>query len=290
MSLVKPFQHVCGVYFGSKQHFLATVSAFMALGLGMKRVFALVLGPRSEQTEENESQENLSTQAQENLSTTYCSAIQDEPPYAAPEAEPARGKKRSASDFSYQRSWDEPSTSIPKHGTLRSHDHLYSIGGDEYTRINVDGCKEIFVKVGSTCYYHDEDMQRDYWIRATKKGRKNPSWKDWGRWWGTGQEKGLLQESAWYPFGKPGTPSSSGLEFRMEEGCTVNAGTSLSSCSTINEKSAYDACEVSDDQQAAVEARDTACEAVVAAPDTACEAAVAARDTTCGAAVAAHDQ
>ena len=85
---------------------------------------------------------------------------------------------------SRHRVWEEQAKQIPRFASWGPDSHLHSQKGQKFTRINVEGCKEIFVPEKSYCFYHDEKSKRDYWIRAVRKGRSEPHWTDWKRWYG----------------------------------------------------------------------------------------------------------
>ena len=84
--------------------------------------------------------------------------------------------------------WDEQTRQIPRHSSWTSGSHLHSQKDQKFTRINVEGCKEIFVPENPICFYHDEKKNRDYWIKAVQKGRREPYWTDWKRWYGPDQK------------------------------------------------------------------------------------------------------
>ena len=140
--------------------------------------------------------------------TMYDGALQHAVPYASAEQspqpmipvveQPGRGVKRGAPETIHHRKWDHPpSESIPRHNSWdkTGDEHLYSIDGKRYTKINVQDCREIFVPVGAQCYMHDEVKPKDYWIIAGEKGRSQPRWTDWKAWWAIGNS--AASSSAW---------------------------------------------------------------------------------------------
>ena len=97
-----------------------------------------------------------------------------------------RGTKRSLtlSHASDKESDDDTSVRFPRFASWTSDSHLYNVNGKTFTKINVEGCKEIFGPDFSVCFHHDETNKRDFWITATPKGRRAPQWADWRRWYG----------------------------------------------------------------------------------------------------------
>ena len=101
-----------------------------------------------------------------------------------------KGTKRSltvaqASDLdSEQTRWGEQARQIPRFASWISDSHLHSVNGISFTKINVEGCKEIFVPDCTVCFCNDPTTKRDFWVTATPKGRRAPKWEDWRRWHG----------------------------------------------------------------------------------------------------------
>ena len=89
---------------------------------------------------------------------------------------------------SRHREWEEQAKQIPRFASWGPDSHLHTQKGQKFTRINVEGCKEIFVPENSICLYHDEKQNKDYWIKAVQKGRREPYWTDWKRWYGPDQK------------------------------------------------------------------------------------------------------
>ena len=91
----------------------------------------------------------------------------------------------------------EQAKSIPRFSSWASDSHLHSVSGKSFTKINVEGCKEIFVPDYTVCFQHDPKTKQDYWVTACPRNRRHaPKWTDWRRWYGPSESWDLQWQSS----------------------------------------------------------------------------------------------
>ena len=94
-----------------------------------------------------------------------------------------RGLKRSLTLSSGK---DEHTKQIPRHQSWEPDSHLYSADGSgvRFNKINVEDIDEIFLPVGTKCFFHDYDKGKDYWQPVRPRWSGAPSRWHWKRWYG----------------------------------------------------------------------------------------------------------